>query len=217
MHLYRILRKFCFITIENVKKRILRWYCVKNKCVCVFVCTFSVLTYPETYIQEIAIFLFLRHCSYICISGGEKSRLFMHTVNKIRHCMYSRAFIYFPYTKDRILVFLKTKKGMVKAAGFEPRIVQLWLRNLTDSASSFRATHRHIKCTLKLTPWLPRWPPYCKMTDLHLDHFLYLLHSCTHYYQSRGLPLRRGNGGTSTSLHGGFFLPYLEGLHPFLD
>ena len=30
------------------------------------------------------------------------------------------------------------------------------------------------------------------MTDLHLDHFLYLLHSCTHYYQSRGLPLAQG-------------------------
>ena len=27
------------------------------------------------------------------------------------------------------------------------------------------------------------------MTDLHLDNILYLLHSCTHYYQSRGLPL----------------------------
>jgi len=81
---------------------------------------------------------------------------------------------------------------MVKAAGFEPRIVQLWVRNLTDSANSFQETHKHIQCTLKLTSWLPRWPPYCKMTDLHLDHFLYLLHCCTHYYQSRGLPLARG-------------------------
>jgi len=76
---------------------------------------------------------------------------------------------------------------MAKATGFEPRRVQLWVRNLTDSANSFQERHRHIKCTLKLTPWLPRWPPYCKMTDLHLDQFLDLLQSCTHYYQTRGL------------------------------
>ena len=30
------------------------------------------------------------------------------------------------------------------------------------------------------------------MTDLHLDHFLYLFHSCTHYYQSRGFHLAQG-------------------------
>jgi len=81
---------------------------------------------------------------------------------------------------------------MVKAARFELRLVQLWVRNLTNSANSFQETHRHIKCTLKLPPRLPRWPPYCKMADLHLDNFLYLLHSYTHYYQSRGLPLAQG-------------------------
>jgi len=34
-------------------------------CVCVY---FSVLIYPEPYIKEIALFLFLGHCSHICIS-----------------------------------------------------------------------------------------------------------------------------------------------------
>jgi len=89
---------------------------------------------------------------------------------------------------------------MVKAAGFEPRIVQLRVRNLTDSANSFQETHRHLKCTSKLTPWLPRWPPYCKMTDLHLDHFLYLLHSCTLSYQSRCLSLAH-----ATKMYGDIF------------
>jgi len=47
------------------------------------------------------------------------------------------------------------------------------------SPESYRFRHLLWK---KLTSWLP----YCKMTDLHLDHFLYL---CTQYYQSRGLPI----------------------------
>ena len=94
----------------------------------------------------------------------------------------------------------------------------------------FKKHNRHIKCTSKLTPWLPRWSPYCKMTDLHLEHFLYLLHSCTHYYQSRGLVtwpsfsagamevLLQNCTVHTTSLHGGFyFFPNLEGLHPFID
>ena len=53
------------------------------------------------------------------------------------------------------------------------------------------------------------------MTDLHLDHFLYLLHSCTHFYQSRGLPLAQGPwryfyksvwGVHATTLYGDYFL-----------
>jgi len=64
---------------------------------------------------------------------------------------------------------------MVKAAGFELRIVQLWVRNLTDSANLFRETHSNIKCTLKLTPWLPRWPPYCKNDQLTLWPLLVLI------------------------------------------
>jgi len=118
---------------------------------------------------------------------------------------------------------------MVKAAEFEPRIVQLWLRNLTDSASSFRATHKYIKCTLKLAPWLPRWSPYCKMTDLHLDQFLYLLQSDTHYYQSRGLVmwssysagamevlLQDCTGAHYQTVRRLFFPPNLWGLLPIL-
>jgi len=34
-------------------------------CVYMCVCTFSFLTYPERYIQEIPLFLFIRHCSHI--------------------------------------------------------------------------------------------------------------------------------------------------------
>jgi len=65
MHQYRNLDKYSFITIENVKKGILLYNCVKNKYICM--CTFSVLAYPEPYIQEITLSLFLRHCSHICI------------------------------------------------------------------------------------------------------------------------------------------------------
>ena len=45
------------------------------------------------------------------------------------------------------------KKEMVKAAGFEPRIVQLLVRNLTASANSFRKTQSRIKFNLKLARW----------------------------------------------------------------
>jgi len=57
------------------------------------------------------------------------------------------------------------------------------------------------------------------MTDLHLDYFLYVLHSCTHYYQSRGLVtwssfsagvievLLRDCMAHTTKLHGVFFPP----------
>jgi len=148
-------------------------------CVCVCVCTFRFLSYPEPYIQEIALFLFLRHCSRMLHIQVERNH-FYSCIRLKDPTFYVFACLYF-------------KKGMVKVAGFEPRIVQLWPLNLTESACSFQVTHRHIKCTLKLSPWLPRWPPYSKMTDLHLDHFLYLLHFCTHYYQSRCLPLAQGS------------------------
>ena len=75
---------------------------------CVY--TFSVLTYPEPYIpREIALILFLRHCS---------------------HILY-----------NRVSLYLK-KKELVKVERFEPRIVQLRVRNLTDSANSFPETHQ---------------------------------------------------------------------------
>ena len=42
---------------------------------------------------------------------------------------------------------------MVKAAGFEHRIVQLWVRNLTVTANSFRETQSHKNVNLKLVRW----------------------------------------------------------------
>jgi len=48
---------------------------------------------------------------------------------------------------------------MVKAAGFVPRIVQLWVRNITALANSYRETQSHIHFNLNYA----RWSPYRKI------------------------------------------------------
>jgi len=76
-------------------------------------CVYILLTFLhilKPYVpQEIALLLFLRHCS---------------------HILYNRVSLFC------------LKKELVKAERFEPRIVQLRVRNLTDSANSFPETHQ---------------------------------------------------------------------------
>ena len=127
--------------------------------------------------------------------------------------MYSRVFIFFIKKKR----WLKRQDSNLESFNYESG-------TLPNQPTLFKKHNRHIKCTSKLTPWLPRWQPYCKMTDLHLDHLLYLLHSCNHYYQSRRLPLAQGpwryfcktvrGAHYQTARRAFFFSPEFWGLLP---
>ena len=83
---------------------------------------------------------------------------------KILHCIYvCKLKAVCVYLFSLLPGIGSLKKEMVKAPGFEPRIFQLLVRNLTALANSFEK-YSHIKFNLKLE----RWSHIAKMVDFQV-------------------------------------------------